>query len=460
MSRSDSYHWPQQTLSDSWQETSESPQLLQRGEESLEEISKDSRWPAFFPCNICLVTTGKSGQVALEKVVGASIVNRFPYIVALSFCRETLSKRHYARNQFCSLLEDGGTVAIQFLQPGETLDRIMREINSSGDESVRSRLKRLKLKTRLAVTNPAPVFDSAYMVYEAKLVEPRKDFSGNNIFDKPWYDVGSHRTYFLEIQAIQLLERLAKGEHQIHWKSLPSWAPQDEQLGYIASQDTNLSIKGYQKGFSSNYAFPSTNTVAFEWTTRENGMAIKRLPPSPQDQVEIDNDKARWPCFFPSSVGMITSYTESGSPNLMPCGSTTIVSRRPLVVAPCVSYSAINERYAPRASLDSIRKQGKFVCGVPFDDPRILDAIRYCGNTSIKNDPNKLANSSLAILDSAHGPLLPALPINFKCEVMDEVLLGTHSMFFGRVTEIVVRKDVDNTNCLKWQPWAHIKQSS
>ena len=31
----------------------------------------------------------------VEEVVGASIANRFPYVVALSYCREPLSSRHY-----------------------------------------------------------------------------------------------------------------------------------------------------------------------------------------------------------------------------------------------------------------------------------------------------------------------------------------------------------------------------
>jgi hypothetical protein len=47
-----------------------------------------SRWPAFFPSPICLATTRHDDVSHLEKVVGASIVNRFPYVVALSFCRE------------------------------------------------------------------------------------------------------------------------------------------------------------------------------------------------------------------------------------------------------------------------------------------------------------------------------------------------------------------------------------
>jgi hypothetical protein len=62
--------------------------------EREEDLARDSRWPALFPAPLCLVTAGRDGAAGLEKVVGASIVNRFPYVIALSFCRESRSARH------------------------------------------------------------------------------------------------------------------------------------------------------------------------------------------------------------------------------------------------------------------------------------------------------------------------------------------------------------------------------
>src|SRR5262249_41078608 len=145
---------------------------------------------------------------------------------------------------------------------------------------------------------------------------------------------------------------------------------------------------------------------------------------------------ARWPCFFPSSVGMITSWAEAGVPNLMPCGSTTILSRHPLVFAVAVSYAPINQRYAPRASLDILRKTGKFGVGVPFINDSVLDAMRYAGNTSLAVDSNKVANSGLSIYPFEWSPVLKALPLHFDCKVIDEVRLGTHVLFLGEVQRI------------------------
>ena len=56
------------------------------------------------------------------------------------------------------------------------------------------------------------------------------------------------------------------------------------------------------QAYNPNYAFPAASTIAFESDDMRNGMAIKHLPPLPQDQVEVDNVRARWPCFFPSSA--------------------------------------------------------------------------------------------------------------------------------------------------------------
>jgi flavin reductase (DIM6/NTAB) family NADH-FMN oxidoreductase RutF len=189
-------------------------------------------------------------------------------------------------------------------------------------------------------------------------------------------------------------------------------------------------------------------------------MAVKYMPQLARDQVEVDNDRARWPCFFPSSLGMITSQTEDGTPNLMPCGSTTIVSRQPLVVAPCVSYSAINERYAPRATLTLIRQSRTFVCGVPFIHDTVLDAIRYAGNVSLTRNPRKLADAGLDVEPTEYGPALPALPIQFDCRVVGEVRLGTHVMFLGEVHRIRVRADLTPQNPMEWCPWPIVRDTS
>ena len=423
--------------------------------ESLASLRLDSRWPAFFPSPMCLVTTGDGRQACLEKVVGASIVNRFPYVMALSFCRQELSPRHHVRKQFMESLERRGSAAVQFLPPGPALDAAMGQILSTDEASSPDRLRHAGLPTSAACGSDAPVFDDAYLVYEGRLVQPANDFESRPIYATPWEDVGSHRVYFLEITAIQLRRDIALGQNQICWTSLPKWQP-ELLLPGNRQVDAAAPRAAYQKSYTPHYRFPAANTVAFEADEFNARRAVRHLPHEAAEQVERDNDRARWPCFFPSSVGMITCETPNGGANLMPCGSTTIVSRHPLVIAACVSYAAINARYAPRATLEQIRRTGRFGCGVPYLADDVLEAIRYAGNTSWEAVPDKIRKAGLTIDPQSNTPRLLNLPIHFDCEVRGELRLGTHIMFLGEVRRISVRADLTSDNPLRWNPWPSI----
>lgn len=454
------YTWPPPEWPPSarWQPLEESRFRARTMPESEAELAGDSRWPAFYPSPISLVTTTDGTDVALEKVVGATVVNRFPYVLALSLCSQTLSARHHERARFMDMLERGGSVAVQFLPPGPHLDRAMDAIRTVPEARTYRRVAATGLATRKARTNHAPVFESAYLVYEARLADPGVDFDGSAIYPVPWIDAGSHRVYFLEISAIQLRCDVAQGASQIRWQSLPDWESQSGPLDPFTCHG-RVDTGRYRKSYTPLYSFPSAGTVAFESDTVENGMAIKFLPPTPQDQIEEDNDRARWPCFFPSSVGIITTWASEGTPNVMPCSSTTIVSRYPLVVAPCISYAAINDRYAPRATLETVRRTGRFTCGVPYRHDRIVDAITYAGNTSIHEDREKAAHAGLDVMsvDGAEwGPVLGDLPIQFECHVRDEVRLGTHAMMLGEVQRVLVRTDLTPDNPMAWYPWARV----
>ena len=449
------YVWPRNELNEASEWTVSEYGYSRTLPESAEALQLDSRWPALFPSPICLVTTGDRECPALEKVVGASIVNRFPYVVALSFCRESLSSRHYARSRFMETLERSGEAAVQFLSPGDKLDRAMGAIANLPDERTGDRLAASGLPVRAGRTVRSAVFQDSYLVYEARLVKPGRDFEGAPIYSEPWTDVGSHRVYYLEISAIQLHEAIAAGRKQIQWRSLPVWQP-TATAG--VPEHRNLAMKGlaYEKPYTPHYAFPSKGTIGFESDEIQDGMAVKYLSPLAENQVEVDNDRARWPCFFPSSVGMITTWVEPGVPNVMPCGSTTVISRHPMVIAPCVSYAAINERYAPRATLSAIRNTGRFGCGVPFIDDVVLGAIKYCGNVSIRRNRDKVKDSGLDVGPSASAPVLKNLPVHFDCRVVGEVRLGTHIMFLGEVRGIHVRADVTPESPIEWCPWATV----
>ncbi len=425
--------------------------------ESREELAADSRWPAFFPSSICIATVCHDGVAHLEKVVGAMIVNRFPYVLALSFCRQPLSPRHYVRRTFMDALEASGRAAIQFIMPGEGLARVMAAIANVSEDWSAERFLAAGVQTRQAWSSAAPVLEPAYLVYECRLVKPARDFEGVLINSGAWKDSGSHRIYFLEIESISLREEIASGAMPLWWRSLPTWraGPAPTRSDGTADHRSKVQARtSFIKAYSPDYAFPSSGTVAFEADEHRDGFAIKHLPPLPKGQVQVDNDQARWPCFFPCSLGMITVQARNGSLGGLSCGSTTVVSRHPLTMAICVSYAPINERYAPRASLALLEAADRFGCGVPIYRKDVLDAIVYLGSVSRRTDVHKIACCGLTPRQFGSTIGFDELPVHFGCRIVDRVRLGTHLMLFGEVEDVMVRPDVTPDTPLEWCPWA------
>jgi flavin reductase (DIM6/NTAB) family NADH-FMN oxidoreductase RutF len=455
------YAWPRDPLTEGagWTASDDGLFLERRLPENPSALLEDSRWPAFFPSTICFCTTRDVEAVALEKVTGATVANRFPYIIALSFCREALSPRHHRRSKFTAMLEAGGCAAIQFLPPGSVMDRALRTIEEVPEAATACRIAGSGLRSRPARTNGSPVFEQAYLVYEGTLAQPRRDASGRDVLTEPWINVGSHRIYFMEVRAIQLRQDIAVGRSKILWRSLPTWSVASSIETARPSFSAPNDVHGFKKTYEPNYEFPSNRTVSFELDEVRDGMAIKYIHPSPETS-KSDNDGTRWPCIFPSSLGMITSRGAGGVPNVMPCGSTTVVSRHPMVIAPCISYAAINDRYAPRGTLETILRTGRFGCGVPFIDDGVVAAIEYAGSKSVLQDPNKFANAGLSAReiagDGAGPPALASFPIHYDCHVIGEVPMGTHVMLLGEVRRILVRQDVSPKTPLEWCPWMRL----
>ena len=455
------YRWPPEDAFDAqaWQVSTDQRWLTRSLPESEAELAVDSRWPALFPSAMCLVTASDGKTAVLEKVVGASIVNRFPYVLALSFCRQPLSERHYQRSTFMHIAESAGRVAVQFVMPGAELRRALEAIATVPEDCMAERLAKASDTYRSALRSPAPVLDSAYLVYEGRLVRPGHGISGEPINPLPWTDCGSHRIYYFEIETISLREDIATGRAPLHWRSLPSWRGLASDgsltdLESVRARRESIACMGYTKLYRPDYTFPSADTVAFPGTPADDGFWVLDLPPLAENQVEIDNDRARWPCFFPSSLGIITVETPDGTRGAFPCGSTAMVARNPLTVGIAVCYANVNVRYAPRASLDLIRTAGRFGCGVPIYRQDVIEAIGYLGNISLRNDPDKVRHSGFSPVTLGNSFGFAELPVHFDCRVVEEIRLGTHSLFLGQVERVFVRRGVTSASPLEWCPWA------
>jgi flavin reductase (DIM6/NTAB) family NADH-FMN oxidoreductase RutF len=459
------YVWPRpgeinaaEITGERWSRHPEFRYLVRNLHETREELAQDSRWPGFFPSPLCLVTTQAGGRCYLEKVVGASIVNRFPYVLALSFCSEPLSDRHYVRHTFMDALDISGRVAVQFMFPGAALATVMGTIASVADERADERLARSGLPTRIGVSSGAPVFAASCLVYEGRLVQPGRDWEGTPMNQQPSIDIGSHRVYFFEIETISLRRDIAAGRQKLYWRSLPVWrgAPAATMMSAqrAAVRSRLLAQSGYLKSYQPDYVFPTDGTIAFKADEHRGDFAIMHLPPLAEDQVEIDNDAARWPCFFPSSLGLITSRARDGRTASLACGSTTILSRHPLTFAVCVSYARINARYAPRASLDVLADADRLGVSVPFYRSDVLEAIGYLGNVSGRDDAEKMRNCGLTEVVLGKTPAFAELPLHYDCRIVRTIPLGTHRMFLAEAERIFMHPELSEATPLEWCPWA------
>ena len=120
------------------------------------------------------------------------------------------------------------------------------------------------------------------------------------------------------------------------------------------------------------------------------------------------------------------------------------MSRQPLVIAPCVSYAAVNERYAPGLPRH-ILESGCFGCGVPFINDAVLGSFALRRQHVAAHHVAKQVNSGFLHRGGRPGADPDGPAALYECEVIGTEHLGTHVMIFGKVTRIRVGADVPRT---------------
>lgn len=112
---------------------------------------------------------------------------------------------------------------------------------------------------------------------------------------------------------------------------------------------------------------------------------------------------------------------------------------------PMVSISVRKERY----SHDLIVASGEFV--VNLVDEEMCRAVDYCGVRSGR-DVDKAAETGLKYMQAETMETAPAVsgaPVSLCCKVRQILELGSHDMFLGEVTSVMVRSDLlDNAGTL------------
>ena len=179
------FAWPSTQLADDgrWSPSACGEYLSRVMPESGDEFAVDSQWPAFFPSPICVISASDGQRTALEREVGASIVNRFPYVLTVSVCRDALSGRHHPRSRFIDVLTSRGSAAVQFVEPGPDLNAAL-EVIAELPENALDRIERTISHATRNHKRRAGILQRIPRLH-ATLIKPQRNSDSTPIYAQP-----------------------------------------------------------------------------------------------------------------------------------------------------------------------------------------------------------------------------------------------------------------------------------
>jgi len=394
--------------------------------ENEKKLKKDSKWPFFFPCNVCFILIKYKKNYYIEKIVGAAIVNRFPLILALPISKKKISERHLDKTDFIKKFLNSDNISINLLNKKDLLNFKFKNHYLNQIELSK---KNIDFKNN--------IIKNSYLSIDVKKKE-LKQFTSINF--------NTHKLFFIPIKKFYVKKNLLKNE-QILWKPLPIIKKKIKFYFEIFLR------KKYYKTFTNKYFYHfNKNNINYSKVISLKKYFLVKLKNFSNLQIsKLNNDEAKWPIFFPSSLGIIGSFDKKKKINFMPCGSTTVVNRYPFLFAVSISHRKFNKRYDLRYSLKNILDKGIATIGVPFNNLSLIKFINYMGNTSKFSSPNKIINTKFNFKITKFGPILTEIPINFGCKVFKVIKFNTHKVIIFKVNKIIYSKRFNNTE-FKWSP--------
>ena len=132
---------------------------------------------------------------------------------------------------------------------------------------------------------------------------------------------------------------------------------------------------------------------------------------------------------YPVPAVMVSCGRENERPNIITVAWAGTVCSDPAML----SISVRPERY----SYDIIRETGEFVVNLVTKD--LVFATDYCGVKSGR-DVDKYKEMGLTPLASQKisAPGISESPVNIECKVVQELALGSHTMFVGEVVNVTI----------------------
>lgn len=139
---------------------------------------------------------------------------------------------------------------------------------------------------------------------------------------------------------------------------------------------------------------------------------------------------------YPVPAAMVTCGSME-KPNII-----TIAWTGTICTNPAMTYISVRkERY----SYDLIKESGKFA--INLSTKSLLKAADYCGVKSGR-DVDKFKEMGLTAIPglSIDVPIIAESPLSIECEVTEIKELGSHDMFFAKVTGVTIEESLMDAN--------------
>lgn len=133
----------------------------------------------------------------------------------------------------------------------------------------------------------------------------------------------------------------------------------------------------------------------------------------------------------PRPVVLIGTFLD-GKPNFITVSWCGITGAKP----PTMSIAIRNVRY----SLKGIQLNKTFSVNIP--SASMVEETDYCGNVSgIDHDKVKECKFEIFNGNLKNAPLIAQCPVNIECKVLNEIILGDHTLILGEIIETYIKED-------------------
>jgi flavin reductase (DIM6/NTAB) family NADH-FMN oxidoreductase RutF len=121
---------------------------------------------------------------------------------------------------------------------------------------------------------------------------------------------------------------------------------------------------------------------------------------------------------------LVTCADKAGNPNIISIALATPVSLDPPIIAICIKPA--------RYSYELLKETGEFVVNIPSTS--LAKHITFCGTVSGENaDKFRETGLTAAPAKKVRTPIIKECIGHLECQVIQEIPVGDHSMFLGRV---------------------------